>query len=432
MSGCKWVLIVALLVSGWFSGVSADDLAVREWHDFRGPKGDGHAVASEHTIPLAWGEGTNVSWRTKIHGRGWSSPVVADGRVWVTTATRDGRSLSVLALDVNTGEVLIDRVVFTVAKPEPLGNGVNGYASPSPVYRDGKVIVHFGSPGTACLDAKTGETLWKRRDLPCRHYRGPGSSPVVHDGLVILTMDGIDVQYLVAIKLSDGTTVWKTDRTTDFKDLGKNGKPMREGDQRKAYSTALITEASGEDIIVSAGAKAAYAYRFKDGEELWRIEHGGYSCAARPVVAGELAVINTGYPKPELLAVRLGSRGRIARADLVWTYAKAVSKRSSPLVIDGLLYMVSDEGIATCLSAESGAEVWKHRLNGRFSASPIYVDGHLIFFDEAGGATVMKPGKAAQPVSVNRLSAGCMGSPAVYGSSLIVRTKQSVLRLTGD
>ena len=147
---------------------------------------------------------------------------------------------------------------------------------------------------------------------------------------------------------------------------------------------------------------------------------------------GELAVINTGYPKPELLAVRLGSRGRIARADLVWTYAKAVSKRSSPLVIDGLLYMVSDEGIATCLSAESGAEVWKHRLNGRFSASPIYVDGHLIFFDEAGGATVMKPGKAAQPVSVNRLSAGCMGSPAVYGSSLIVRTKQSVLRLTGD
>src|SRR5689334_22957571 len=178
------------------------------WPRFRGPDGDGHSDAKK--LPLTWSETQNVVWKTSIHDRGWSSPVVWGDQVWLTTATEKGREMYAVCLDRATGKVVHDIKVFEVPNPDPLGNPMNTYASPTPVIEEGRVYVHFGSYGTACLDTKTGKRLWERRDLTCNHWRGPASSPILYRDLLILTFDGYDVQYLAALDKATGKTVWKT------------------------------------------------------------------------------------------------------------------------------------------------------------------------------------------------------------------------------
>ena len=215
-----------------------------DWPDFRGPNRDGIAAAKD--LPVRWSETENIAWKTPIPHKGWSSPVILDGKVWVTTATEDGKDYFVYALDEASGKVVIEKKLFHCDKPEPLGNKMNGYASPSAVLEPGRAYVHFGSYGTACLDAADGKVIWERTDLPCRHFRGPGSSPFLYKNLLILTMDGIDVQYVAALDKKTGTTKWKTDRTADFGDLGADGKPAGGGDVRKAYNTPTLVEVGGK------------------------------------------------------------------------------------------------------------------------------------------------------------------------------------------
>src|SRR5262249_13957246 len=198
-------------------------LARADWPDYRGPWHDGHAAPPGETkpvgLPLHWGEDENVKWKTPIPYRGWSSPVVLGGQVWLTTATADGHDVFAVCVDADSGKVLFNEKLFHSDNPEPLGNPLNRYASPSPVIEPGRVYVHFGSYGTACLDTATAKVIWERHDLPCRHFRGPGSSPVLFKDLLILSLDGIDLQYLVALNKKTGETVWKTDRTAEWNDL---------------------------------------------------------------------------------------------------------------------------------------------------------------------------------------------------------------------
>ena len=228
-----------------FSAVSRGE----DWPEFRGPFGNGHATADDAKpagLPLRWSETENVQWKTLIPDCGWSTPVVMGGQVWLTTATEDGHDFFVLCVDAESGQVRFEQKLFHADKPDPLGNNVNCYASPSPVIEPGRVYVSFGSYGTACLDTATQKTIWQRSDLPCRHYRGPGSSPILFEDLLILTMDGVDVQYLVALDKNTGRTVWKTDRTTAWNDLNADGKPKSEGDLRKAIQHAADHRCAGQ------------------------------------------------------------------------------------------------------------------------------------------------------------------------------------------
>ena len=198
-------LLTASLVLGW------------QWPEFRGPNGSGKAAATG--LPLTWSETENVRWKTPLHGRAWSSPVVLGNQVWVTTATADGRQLSAIAVDQAKGTVIHDIKLFDVATPQ-YAHPFNTYASPTPVIEPGRVYVTFGSPGTAAIDTATGKVLWERRDFECNHYRGAGSSPVIFRDLLLLHYDGSDLQYVVALDKRTGKTVWKTQRSIDFKDLG--------------------------------------------------------------------------------------------------------------------------------------------------------------------------------------------------------------------
>jgi outer membrane protein assembly factor BamB len=405
-----------------------------DWPAFRGPWGDGHVSAPGDKkpleLPLRWSETENVKWKTEIPHRGWSTPAVKDGQVWLTTATVDGHDFFGLCVDAETGQVRFNEKLFHCDSPESLGNAVNCYATPSPAVEQGRVYLHFGSYGTACLEMSTFKTRWQRTDLRCRHYRGPASSPIVFENLLMLTMDGVDLQYLVALDKETGKAVWKTDRSVAWNDENVPGQMARDGDLRKAHSTPLVVKWADQIQLVSEGAKAAYSYDPRTGRELWRVRYDAWSAAPMPVFDQGLAFIITGFGgKTELLAVRVDGQGDVTDTKVAWRYDKAVAKTASPVLVDGLLYMVSDDGQVTCLESSSGNLVWRERISGNYAASPIYGDGRIYFFNQQGKTTVLKPGRTCEVLATNTLENGFMASPAVSGKALFLRTKTHLYRV---
>jgi outer membrane protein assembly factor BamB len=405
-----------------------------DWPEFRGPSGDGHVSPAGDTkpigLPLHWSDTENVKWKTEIPYRGWSTPVVMGGQVWLTTATLDGHDFFAICVDAETGQIRFNEKLFHSDSPEPLGNSVNGYATPSPAIETGRVYIHFGSYGTACLDTTTRKVLWERRDLPCRHYRGPASSPIIFENFLILTMDGVDVQYLIALDKKTGQTIWKTNRSVAWNDENSQDQMVKDGDRRKAHSTPLIVKVNGKLQMLTAGAKAAYAYDPLTGRELWRVRYDAWSAAPRPLYRQGLAYLITGFGgKTELWAVRADGQGDVTDTHVAWKCDKMVSKTASPVLVDNLLYMVSDDGMLTCLEAETGSQVWRERIGGNYAASPIYADGRLYFFNQQGKTTVLKPGRSYEVVATNTLASGFMASPAVAGKAFFLRTKTHLNRI---
>jgi outer membrane protein assembly factor BamB len=397
-----------------------------QWPQFRGP--DGNGVSATANPPLNWSEDKNVRWKTAIHGRAWSSPVVLEGKVWVTTATEDGRQLSALAVDADTGKMLHDLKLFDVAKPQ-FAHPFNSYASPTPVIEPGRVYVTFGSPGTAALDTRSGKLLWERRDLECNHFRGAGSSPIVFENLLVMHFDGSDQQYLVGLDKRTGKTVWKTDRSIDFQDLGPDGKPQADGDFRKAFSTPHIVTDGGAPLLISIGSKATYGYDPRTGKELWRLEErGSHSGSTRPVPGHGLIFYPSGFPTGQLLAIRLGGK-RDAPPDVVWKVTRAVPNKPSVLLVGDLLFMVNDTGITSAIDAKTGESVWTSRIAGTYSASPVSAAGRIYFFNEDGKTTVIEAGRTFKVLTENLLDEGFMASPAILGDALILRTKTHLYRV---
>ncbi len=405
---------------GWLLSLVCTSLCAAEnWPDFRGPAGDGHSAATE--LPLTWSETENVTWKTSISGQGWSSPVSWDGQLWMTTASTDGHQVFAVAVDKHTGQVQHHVRVFDVERPQEI-DPLNSYASPSPVIESGRVYVHFGSYGTACLDTDSGNVVWARRDFQVDHQKGPGSSPVLYKNLLVFQCDGNDVQYVVALDKATGRTVWKTDRSIDLS--------AREPDYRKSFSTPLLFDADGEPLAVSTAAGGVFAYDPRNGREIWQARYRGHTNVSRPVSGHGMVVINTGYPVPELWAVRCGGSGNVTSTHVVWKVTRGVSIKPSVILVGNLLYMVSDKGgVLCCLDVHTGDTVWRHRLGGNYSASPLFADGRLYFFSHEGRTTVINPGSSYEELAVNQLDDGFMASPAVSGNSMYVRTKTHLYRI---
>jgi len=412
----------------------AGESGATDWPEYRGPWKNGNAQAPGSTepigLPLTWSETQNIAWKTAIPHEGHSTPVILGGQIWLTTATADGRESFAICVDAQTGEIRFNERVFENENPEPLGNNINSYASPSPVIEPGRVYVHFGSYGTACLDTATAKPVWERRDLPCRHFRGPGSSPLLYDNLLILSFDGIDQQYIAALDKNTGGTVWKTNRSTQWKDLLENGRYFRDGDYHKAFCTPLVIEWEGKPQLISLGACAGFAYDPYTGAELWKTHHDAHSASPRPLFGNGLLYVTTGHGQTELWAIRPGGQGDITDTHVVWRVAgKEVPKQPSPVLVGELIYMVSNEGIASCVDALTGEMVWSERIGGNFMASPIYADGRIYVSNMQGETTVMRAGRTFEILAENRLESGCLASPAVSGKALFLRTKTHLYRL---
>lgn len=395
-------------------------LAGESWWQFLGPDGNGHAKWAD--LPVHWTDGKNVVWRTAIHDHGWSSPVVYGDQIWLTTATTDGHKLYAVCVDKNTGRVLHDRQVFDVAVPQKISDD-NTYATPTPVIEQGRVFVHFGTYGTTCLDTRSAETIWSRRDLNCDHEAnaGPASSPTIIAGTLVFHVDGRDVQYIIALGKQTGETVWKTSRSYDYSTV-----PVH---QRKAYGMPGIAPRDDGIQLISSVGQGVYAYD-ASGRELWRVRHKGWSIAPRPVAAYGLVFTIVDHDHPELWAIRHDGSGDVTESHVAWKETRSMPARSTPLLVDDLLYVVNRAGLITCLEAKTGALVWRERLDGKYSASPILAKDRIYLFDEDATCTILRPGRKFDVLAVNSLGRQPLrATPAVDGNALIVRTYDALYRI---
>jgi outer membrane protein assembly factor BamB len=420
-----------LLVSIPEAAAFAGDLP---WPCRNGPFQNGCATERDaRGVPSEWDEasGKNIAWKVDLEGFGHSTPAIGNGRLWFTAATEDGKEQFVYAIDAQTGRIVHHKLLFENAAPERLSNRVNTYASPSCVLEDDAVYVHFGSYGTARLDPQTAAIVWQRRDLPCRHYRGPGSSPIVWRDLLILTFDGIDQQYLVALDKRTGKTAWRTDRSTNYHDLGPDGKPKLEGDVRKAYGTPGAIDVAGRGQIVSVGSRAAFGYDAATGREIWTVPHQDFNAAAPPLFFENLAIIHSGTGGTNFMAVRLdeSTRGDVTQTHVVWNRTKANSRLCAPVLDRGRVWMLTDHGVLFGLDSKTGKQEAVVRLGGTFVASPLIAGDHLFAPDEESTTTVVRLSLSPKIVATNRLNEGMRASPAAADGALYLRTFHSLYKI---
>ena len=395
--------------------VSAAAQQAAEWPEFRGPSGQGHAAAGP--VPLEWSDTRNVAWKVPVRGRGWSSPVISNGRVWITTAVAEaaGVSLRALAFDVESGRELTNVQVFRLSNAD-LKNPKNSHASPTPIVEGDRVYLHFGGEGTAALDASSGAIVWSKK-FPYASQHGSGGSPALHGDLLIFSGDGHYEAWVIALEKQTGEVKWKTERRKPF-------------DQ--AYTTPLVISVNGRDQVVSVGAYRAAAYDTATGREIWMVRYeDGFSNVPRPVFAHGLVYITTGFFQPALLAVRSDGKGDVTGTHIAWSTTRGVPFTPSPIVVGDEIYVISDLGVLSCLDAKTGKLHWQERLGGNHSASPIFADDRIYFLSEEGVATVIAPGTTFRKLAVNEVNGATLASMAVASGSIFIRSLTHLYRIAG-
>ena len=401
------------------------------WNQFRGPNGDGTTSAKD--LPIEFNDNKNIRWKTPIHDKGYSSPVIWENQIWLTTARADGTELFAICVDLESGDIIHDIKVFDVENPQNEHPDINSHASPTPVVEEGRVYVHYGTYGTACLDTNTGDVLWERRNLNCDHRVRPGSSPIIDEETIFLTYDGVDVQFIAALNKNTGDTIWLKHRNVDsdfgevlkakgVKDIEKVQKE-KANDNRKSYATPTVITYQGKKQLISPAAEVTIAYDPKTGDELWRVRHvgWGWNVACRPIFANDLVYLTTGIEK-RLLAVDPSGSGDVTDTHIVWSHRKGSPEIPSPLIVDDLLYMVNEGGVVTCLVAKNGDTVWKGRVSGNYWASPLYADEKIYFINIDGSVPVISVGRNFKLLANNRFDAEFVASGAVAGNKLILRS----------
>lgn len=397
------------------------------WPEFRGPTGQGRATAK--SLPTSWSSTENIVWRRPIAGRGWSSPIIWGDRLFVTTAIEEpaqeeaGPSLSLCAMciDARSGDLVWNRPVFVLARDSvaPI-HGKNSYASPTPITDGERIYVHFGPHGTAALDFE-GNEVWSRSDIRYNAQHGGGGSPILSGEALVMNCDGVDDPFVVALHRKHGTTMWRTSR------------PPTES-HRFSFATPLAIEVSGAVQIVSPASHLACGYDAKTGRELWRVNYPNkWSVIPRPVFAGGKVFVCTGYEGPaELLAIDASGSGDVTDTHVVWRTDKYVSHTPSPVVSDGLLFMVSDEGIASCCDVATGKRHWHKRLGGNYSASPFLANGLVYAASEEGDFTVFRAATEYDEAARCSLGEAVFASMATDGEALYVRTDAAVYRIDDE
>jgi outer membrane protein assembly factor BamB len=406
--------LVPLLLGAVLSARALAAVA-EDWPQFRGPGGQGHSA--EQGLPIEWSEQKNIRWKVPVAGRGWSSPVVAAGRVWLTTAAPAQRdtSLRLMAFDVDTGRTALDVEVFKL-RGNQLLNAKNSHASPTPIVDGDRVYVHFGPEGTAALST-SGEILWKTK-LYYEPQHGNGGSPALAGDLLIVNCDGFDQAFVAALDARTGKTRWRADRREPHS---------------QAYSTPLVIRVGDRDQIVSVGAFNAAALDPQNGKEIWRVSYPeGFSNVPRPVYGAGLVFIATGFNQPSLVAVRPEGKGDITKTQVAWKISRGAPLTPSPLLVGDDLYFISDNGIASAVDARTGTVKWQQRLGNSFSASPVFADGRIYFLDEDGRTIVIKPGAPPEPLAVNVLDGPTLASIAVSARSLFIRTASHLYRIAAS
>ena len=435
-----------------------------EWPMFRGPNGQG---VGADPLPADLIRDEDLVWKVEVPGRGWGSPVVADGpqgkTVYVPTATPDGGEMDVLAYDLATGERRWLRKLFRVAEPD-FTHPTNTYASCTPVATEEAVFAHFGKYGTARLDPQNGHLVWSRRDFECDHFRGPASSPLLVqvEGLsprLVVPFDGVDEQYVVALDAETGETLWRYDRP---------GLEALIPDKRKAYGTPVLAEFDGEPVVITTGANETVGLDPENGGVIWRAEHGGMNSGSVPLLfrsplgiaakadgfssIGDAAIVTTGDAPTALvlLAPTIKSSGEPRDLAAIppaekWRTAQAAPKRTSPVAAGGFVWTIDDGGVLAGRwppdlmelpdsPLPDGSEIEaRARLGDSFWASPVAA-GPLFAFGKGGTAVAVTAmlvgasieGRVQLSMKKTMLDEGVWATPALAGGGLVLRTEHTL------
>ncbi|MDD3586134.1 MAG: PQQ-binding-like beta-propeller repeat protein [Thermoguttaceae bacterium] len=439
--------IAAVLL--WIGCLGASAHASDSWPEFLGPGGLGQIDSADAAqIPLHWSENENITWKVSVPGCGWSSPVIASGQIWMTTASEDGKTRSALCYDLKSGKKIHDILLFKVKEVEKC-NRTNSFASPTPVIYGEHVFVHFGAVGTVCLERKSGREIWRRNDFVWLPFEGFGSSPTVYEptasnpnksnpnkpasnktgqdaakSLLILTCDGGDKQFMIALDCKTGKTVWKTDRSVNFHE-----DPLI---IRKGFCSSTVLAFEGRDYLLSEASRAAYAYEPDTGREIWRFEFPcqAQTCTMRPRLWKDRVIVNSCFQKAVMFAIDMRSKGLVREDQIYWENGQNIAACPTPVVAGDYLYGPDGKGTIYCISLETGKTVWKKRIGGNHWASPLHGDGKVFFFDDKGKTTIVAADpKECRVLESNRLDSGCMGTPAVADGAMIIRTKTSLYRV---
>ena len=415
------ILIIYFLNALLFSSLSQ----ANDWPRFRGPTEDGHAKVK--SIPLKWSATENVKWKVPVPGKGWSSPVLSDGRVYLTTAYAQGdnqdaagvkRELRVLCFDAENGKTVWDTKVFDQkASSRPI-HQKNSHASPTPIIENGKVYVHFGHMGTACLDLK-GEIVWVNKELAYNPVHGNGGTPIVVGDLLIFSADAGTDPFIVALYKKNGKVAWK--------------KPRSETPQSRkfSFSTPTLINMGGRSQIISPASGAVFSYDPKTGEELWSVNYGGWSVIPKPGVYKNMIFVGTGYERAHLLGIRVDekSKGNVTDSHIEWEITKRAPNTPSFMIVDDLLYFISDGGIATCVDPMTGEVIWQERAAGPMSASPVHSNGKIYFLDEQGKSTVIRAGRKFEVLATNSINERTLASYAIGEGAIYIRSLNNLYRI---
>lgn len=415
------IILLSAMAGLWVqSALFAQD---QNWTHFRGTSLN--AVSESANPPTQWSETNNIRWKTDLEGKGWSSPVVLDNQIWLTTASDDGKKMNGVCLDFNSGKVLFNILLFTPDSVQGK-HSINTYATPTSCIEKGFVYLHFGTFGTACLSTSDGKIIWKRSDLNCNHVQGPGSSPIIYKNLLILHLEGNDVQYIVALDKTTGKTVWKAERPAKvYEPLAPIGK--------KAYITPLIVNVKGKDLLISNGSAICQALDPETGKEVWHVIQGTDSTIAMPVYENGLVYFIPGFVNSpegekytELIAVNPDGAGDIAKSNVVWKRKLPVLQLLTPLLKNGLIYMVDTQNNLLCLDAKTGDVVYTKKMKNKHYASPVYASGLVYFISGKGEATILKEGRNLEIVAENKLPGDVFATPAILRNQILIRTDKGL------
>jgi len=411
------------------SGAGCDRSLEHNWTHFRGNNLGG--ISENKNSPVHWNSDSNIVWKTEIHGKGWSSPVVYDNQVWVTTATEDGKELSAVCVDYKTGKIIYDILLF---KPDSIfrKHSINTFATPTPCIEKDHAFAHFGRYGTAGIRTADGSVMWQRNDLQCDHIQGPGSSPLLYKDLLILHFDGTDIRYIVALDKLTGETVWQTERQQEpYEPLSWIAK--------KAYITPLIVQVEGRDLIVSNGSAMCSAYDPGTGEEVWWLVKGAESTIAMPFYENGLVFYYTGYMTTdeghqysELVAADPRGQGDITGSNIKWIMKTPILQLLTPVVKNGLIYTIDNESTLQCIDSKSGDIIYSEKLDGKYYASPVYADGKIYFFSTKGEILVINEGSKLQIITRNKLEGQIWATPAFIRDNILIRTSEYLYRIGGE
>lgn len=416
--------VFSLLISFGILGSPSSHVAAEGWSRFRGPSGNGIAEGTSN-VPTEWSRDTNIAFRTPLPGQGWSSPVVSDGRIYLSAAIPVGEAgdskspdfdLSLIVLDAKNGDVLKTvSLMRQTAEKSPKIHKKNSHASPTPIVDGDRVFVHFGYQGTACVDL-AGNVIWKNRDLFFKPVHGNGGTPVLVDDKLIFTCDGASDPKVVALDANTGEVVWEVDRPND---------PSR----KFSFCTPALISVNGQTQVIAPGSDCVLSISPDDGRVIWQLLYSGYSVIPKPIYHNGLVFLSTSYDTPSMLAIDPTGEGDVTDTHLKWSLKKNVPHTPSMLADEEWIYSISDDGISMCVEAATGDIVYKKRVGGGFSASPVMVDDKIYYTNESGLTTVIAAGPDYKVLAENDLGERTLASAAVDGNALFIRTADAIYRI---